>query len=421
MKNKKKKASPNNFEKVAPNNLLNNDIVSLLKEQAHREQMDEKMSKVMLKLARLDGFEALSQKLEQIAKQITSLEMTNQSLISKEQSPNDSLTEKLTEKFDPIFERMDQKFKQLDQLEQLDALNNLTLLKKLDDLQDLNKLEFLNQLDSLQKLDNLELLDKLSRMNELTKLDKLDSLQLLGEETVVKNLERLEKLEGLSFFKDKMNVYLVKSILNTGLDFFKVVVVAVFLVFLYNNVISQDTLSKAAGSLSLVDGSRVNFALSMLSGNIERQDFQNICEKTKKRLEYDFDLINLGRGDQIFSHYNVMLYKSFLAINYKNEFVDFERYTRDLKSEKVEFYTKSVTEQIKYYKTKNILDKNSLERIDEIIQDFSSGNYQQAIKKYLTIEKIDRYNIYSYLGRMIFLEAGYKDISLIENLELGYE
>ena len=315
----------------------------------------------------------------------------------------------------------------LNEIKKLDSLNDL---KMLENLQQLSSLESLAKIDELKHLETLEQLDKLEQLNQLEhienleQLEKLDNLKdleklnILNEDRVVKNIE---KLNALSIFKDKFGVYIAKSFANSFLDLLKIFILLATLVILYINVIPQKSISQAMGYLGLLEGSRTNFALSILSGNLDYKSYSSVIEGMKNRQKNELAQVNLARGNQIFSPYNVKLYKSILSINHKDEFIDFKQYTKKLIDKKISYYKQSIANQLKYYESKNVFNQTQLQDIKSIYDLILEKKYSAALSKYLNIEKEDRFNIYSYLGRLLLLESTITSPEIVDNISLGYE
>lgn len=177
------------------------------------------------------------------------------------------------------------KMDRLDELEKLESLRFLKELNRLDELDILRKLEelrALGELDRLRELAKLDNLERLERLNELEQLDKLETLKVLQNPKV---LNAIDKIENLPLFRDKFHIYIMKSLMNSLLDFVKVAGLCVLVVYLVTTHMNRETVAKMLPYLGFGQSHRVNFAMELLADSVPREQFLRYYNYLLKRVD----------------------------------------------------------------------------------------------------------------------------------------
>ena len=177
---------------------------------------------------------------------------------------------------------------QLDKLDKLDQLHFLENLQNLDHLTDLRKLERLGELHHLDDLNGLTQLEHLKKLEQLKQLDKLDHMQDLAKLDVLKenNVQlALKGIEKLSFLEENKGKFFAKLFTSIFLDIFKVVAVATILLFIFTKNVSRQTIDRFVPYLGFGEADRVNIALSILSHDLSKPDFDNMYKNVESRVK----------------------------------------------------------------------------------------------------------------------------------------
>ena len=177
---------------------------------------------------------------------------------------------------------------QLDKLDKLDQLHFLENLQNLDHLTDLRKLERLGELHHLDSLNGLTQLEQLKKLEQLKQLDRLDHMQDLAKLDVLqeKNVQlALKGIEKLSFLEENKGKFFAKLFTSIFLDIFKVVAVATILLFIFTKNVSRQTIDRFVPYLGFGEADRVNIALSILSHDLSKPDFDKMYKNVESRVK----------------------------------------------------------------------------------------------------------------------------------------
>ena len=258
------------------------DKLDSLKELGHLQHMEMlEMLKQLDKLIYLNKLESLKKldKLDGLSK------VEDLKILLETHSENFDKFSLLTH-----LEKLDN-LKNLNHLEKLSDLEKLSVLVKMDRLTELKNLEKLTNLDHLHKLDQLDdlaKLERLSKLDELRYLEKLDSMQDLSKLDNLKDQEvrkSLSYLEKLDYFKGTNKQFLVKISLSALFDIFKIAAVGACLLFVMTKNVSYQTFNRLVPYLGFGEADRVNIALSILSHDLGKSDFDHLYKDVEARVK----------------------------------------------------------------------------------------------------------------------------------------
>jgi len=175
--------------------------------------------------------------------------------------------------------------KKLDELENLSALSeldNLKSLKRLDEMQNLDQLKKLSELQNLVKLDELKSLDQLEKLERLEKLDRIDDARFA---------ERLERLDKLDILKTESKKLVFQQFVGFFLDVLKFVIAGFCVLMVLTSERGQQVTSKILPAIGFGNAAQTSLALQMLVGQMPEEDFENIVQQTRKKMEYEINQI----------------------------------------------------------------------------------------------------------------------------------
>ncbi len=170
--------------------------------------------------------------------------------------------------------------KKLDELENLSALSeldNLKSLKRLDEMQNLDQLKKLTELQSLGKLDELKSLNQLEKLTQLEKLNRIDDARFA---------ERLERLDKLDILKTESKKLVFQQFVGFFLDILKFVVAGFCVLMVLTTERGQQVTAKILPAIGFGNAAQTSLALQMLVGQMPEEDFENIVQQTRKKMEY---------------------------------------------------------------------------------------------------------------------------------------
>jgi hypothetical protein len=191
----------------------------------------------------------------------------------------------------------------LTELKKLSELDKLVLLKKLDELQNLSSLSELDNLKSLRRLDEMQNLDQLKKLSELQNLGKLDELKNLNNLEKLGKLEkldriddarfaeRLERLDKLDILKTESKKLVFQQFVGFILDVFKFVLAGFCILMVMTTERGQQISSKILPAIGFGNAAQTNLALQMLVSEIPEEDFDDIIQQTRKKMEYEINQI----------------------------------------------------------------------------------------------------------------------------------
>lgn len=191
----------------------------------------------------------------------------------------------------------------LGELKNLTELEKLVLLKKLDELQNLSALSELDNLKSLRRLDEMQNLDQLKKLQELQSLGKLDELKSLNHLEKLSQLEkldriddarfaeRLERLDKLDILKTESKKLVFQQFVGFFLEVFKFVIAGFCVLFVMTTERGQQVTSKILPAIGFGNSAQTSLALQMLVGQIKEDEFDEIVQQTRKKMEFEISHI----------------------------------------------------------------------------------------------------------------------------------
>lgn len=246
------------------------------------------------------------------------------------------LLETHSENFDKFshlthLEKLDN-LKRLDNLNKLSDLNQLEALAGLEKLSELKSLEKLNNLQSLYKLDKLEDLSKLERLTKLDQLhylEKLDNMQDLSKLDTLKDKDvraSLSYLSKLEIFKGTNKHFIMKLCVSSLFDIGKIALVACLLVFVMTKNVSHQTFNRLVPYLGFGEADRVNIALSILSQDMGKDDFDKMYKNVEARVKREASILFNPSSTKGLNEYTIA--ENLTAYTYSNLEYDLAVFTK---------------------------------------------------------------------------------------------
>jgi hypothetical protein len=187
----------------------------------------------------------------------------------------------------------------LSELKKLSELEKLALLKKLDELQNLSALSELDNLKSLRRLDEMQNLEQLKKLTELQNLGKLDELKSLNNLEKLGQLEkldriddarfaeRLERLDKLDILKTESKKLVFQQFVGFLLDVLKFMLAGFCILMVLTTERGQQITSKILPAIGFGNSAQTSLALQMLVGQVSEEDFEDIVQQTRKKMEFE--------------------------------------------------------------------------------------------------------------------------------------
>lgn len=293
-------------------------------------------------------------------------------------------------------------FQKLDNLKHIESLDNLTLLSSLTELDKLVQLQDLSKLDklsSLERLEALSALDKLNKLDELKHLERIEGIQELGKLDYLKDPKvqsALKGLDKLSLFQESSKTFFFRLISSILVDVIKVAAIAGILLLIFTKNISRQTFDRLTPYLGFGEADRVNIALSILSHDLSKNDFDEQFKNLEFRVRREVASVFNTKTEKNLDHYRML--ENLTAYNYQQGDYDLMAFT---KKEIDEWASKTQ----KIFEDSNAYDNETLSESKDLAADydrFTKGSIfikqQKFIEGFVEMNQIVNKSKFASLG-----------------------
>jgi hypothetical protein len=311
----------------------------------------------------------------------------------------------------------------LGELKKLSELEKLVLLKKLDELQNLTALSELDNLKSLRRLDEMQNLDQLKKLTELQNLGKLDELknlnylEKLGQLDKLNRIddarfaERLERLDKLDILKTESKKLVYQQLVGFLLDVVKFTLAGFCILMVLTTERGQQVTSKILPAIGFGNAAQTSLALQMLVGQIPEEDFEDIVQQTRKKME--FEINQIFSTDSIVSPYRRLeLLRQVKGYSYASNGVDLGHEANLKIKEKNQTLEVEAVESLDYAigmaKSESNAEKERYLREIKIL--LMNRNYIEVLQKTISEWHSGREMVKASLLAIIYLEQETPDV-----------
>jgi hypothetical protein len=296
-------------------------------------------------------------------------------------------------------------------LKRLDELQNLTALSELDNLKSLRRLDEMQNLDQLKKLTELQNLGKLDELKNLNYLEKLGQLDKLNRIDDARFAERLERLDKLDILKTESKKLVYQQLVGFLLDVVKFTLAGFCILMVLTTERGQQVTSKILPAIGFGNAAQTSLALQMLVGQIPEEDFEDIVQQTRKKIE--FEINQIFSTDSIVSPYRRLeLLRQVKGYSYASNGVDLGHEANLKIKEKNQTLEVEAVESLDYAigmaKSESNAEKERYLREVKIL--LMNRNYIEVLQKTISEWHSGREMVKASLLAIIYLEQETPDV-----------